>query len=552
MNKDVIYIDVEDDITAIISKIKASGEKIIALVPPKRTGVLQSAVNLRLLTRAAKNSDKRVVLITNNASLISLAAAASIPVAKNLQSKPEIPESSEVASDDAEDIIDGNDLPVGEHAGLPADDESLSKAAAVAAIASTEDVVSEAEPAVATKPRSAGKTKRSGVKVPNFNTFRKKLFFGILGGIGLLVFLIWAIFIAPHATIIIAAKTTSSSVNTDVILGDTLKTDVEKGTLKAVLKSQKEDISFEFTATGTKNVGKKATGTVELSNQSLSSTGVPAGTKLTSDGGLVFVTDQSATIPASTVGPGCFPVACPGTTTVGVTAAEGGAKYNAESGELSGAPNGADASFEGPTSGGTDKIAKVVTESDVQKAKQQLVDQGTDDIREELKASFEPETAVVEDTFVVDYGEVDSSPAVGDPAEGGSAELTGEVTYKMYGVANSELDAFLKKTLENDLENPDEQRVYDTGASDAQFQDVTKKKVGGEGTLVATGYVGPKINENEIKEQSKGKKFGDIQADVQGIQGVSNVDVKFFPFWLNTVPDDVNRITVKFELDESN
>jgi len=49
MNKDVIYIDVEDDVTAIIGKIKSSNEKIIALVPPKSAGILQSAVNLRLL-----------------------------------------------------------------------------------------------------------------------------------------------------------------------------------------------------------------------------------------------------------------------------------------------------------------------------------------------------------------------------------------------------------------------------------------------------------------------------------------------------------------------
>ena len=54
MNKDVIYIDVEDDITAIISKVKASKEKIVALVPPKRVGVLQSAVNLHLLSRGGQ------------------------------------------------------------------------------------------------------------------------------------------------------------------------------------------------------------------------------------------------------------------------------------------------------------------------------------------------------------------------------------------------------------------------------------------------------------------------------------------------------------------
>ena len=88
MQKDVIYIDVEDDITAIIGKLKASKQKIVALVPPKRIGVLQSAVNLRLLARSAEQQDKRLVIITGNQALSGLAASAAIPVAKNLQSKP--------------------------------------------------------------------------------------------------------------------------------------------------------------------------------------------------------------------------------------------------------------------------------------------------------------------------------------------------------------------------------------------------------------------------------------------------------------------------------
>ena len=114
MNKDVIYIDVEDDITAIIGKIKASSEKIVALVPPKRVGVLQSAVNLRLLDRMATNSHKKLVIISSNPALLGLTAAAGIPVAKNLQSKPEIAEIAALSIDDADDIIDGAKLPVGE------------------------------------------------------------------------------------------------------------------------------------------------------------------------------------------------------------------------------------------------------------------------------------------------------------------------------------------------------------------------------------------------------------------------------------------------------
>src|ERR1700745_4045027 len=115
--KDVIYIDVEDDITAIIGKVKAGKEKIVALVPPKRTGVLQSAVNLRLLARTADTDGKRLVIITNNSALSSLPASAQIPVAKNLQSRPEIAEIPALEVDD-EDIIDGEQLPIGEHAGL--------------------------------------------------------------------------------------------------------------------------------------------------------------------------------------------------------------------------------------------------------------------------------------------------------------------------------------------------------------------------------------------------------------------------------------------------
>src|SRR6218665_2123282 len=110
MQKDVIYIDVDDDITAIIGKIKASKEKIVALVPPKRVGVLQSAVNLRLLDRMARNEKKTLVIITSNPALLGLTAAAKIPTAKNLQSRPEIADIPALKVDDDDDIINGEDL----------------------------------------------------------------------------------------------------------------------------------------------------------------------------------------------------------------------------------------------------------------------------------------------------------------------------------------------------------------------------------------------------------------------------------------------------------
>ena len=102
--KDVIYIDIDDDITSVIEKVKTSKTSIVALVPPKRIGVLQSAVNLKLLQRAATSVKKRVVLITNDHALSGLAAGLSLPVAKNLQSKPEIPSITAMKLDEEEGL----------------------------------------------------------------------------------------------------------------------------------------------------------------------------------------------------------------------------------------------------------------------------------------------------------------------------------------------------------------------------------------------------------------------------------------------------------------
>ena len=70
--KDVIYIDVDDEITGIIDKVRRSGQKIVALVLPKRAAVFQSIVNMKLLKRAAEEAQKNIVLITSEVGLLPL------------------------------------------------------------------------------------------------------------------------------------------------------------------------------------------------------------------------------------------------------------------------------------------------------------------------------------------------------------------------------------------------------------------------------------------------------------------------------------------------
>lgn len=529
--KDVIYIDVEDDITAIIGKVKASKEKIVALVPPKRIGVLQSAVNLRLLARAATGAKKRLVIITANDALAGLAASAQIPVAKNLTSRPEIAVVPTLDDDD-DDVIDGEQLPVGDHAAIGSKSDDTIPSSTVAGINIDGDVKTA-------KPVSKDK-KKKGIKVPDFGLFRKKMLFAGIGGVLFIIFLFWAIWIAPHATIVISAKTTEQSLKSSVSLGPDLETDSDNALIRSIEQKEKSSQSVDFDATGTKDVGEKATGTVVISTNSINKLGttIPAGTQLSSTGGSIFTTTQTVTLTLSNY---------TGANT-GIVAAASGTSYNGASGAMTGVPSGISADIDGSTSGGTEKIVKIVTQSDIDKAQEQLTSKNENDVKKSLETKFGKDVTIIKSSFTVQGGDAVSVPAVGQEASGGKAKLTREVTYVMTGVADSELDVYLDEAFEKMLVNKDNQRIYDNGSSTVKFSDFKQGDRSATADIATTAKIGPKINDDQVKEQAKGKRYGEIEGDLKSIDGVSDVQVKLSPFWVQSVPNDVKKISVEFKL----
>jgi hypothetical protein len=550
MQKDVIYIDVEDDITAIIGKVKAANHKVVALVPPKRIGAIQSAVNLKLVHRAAEQADKRLVLISNNAALMALAGSAGIPVSKNLQSKPELAEIPALEVDEGEDVIDGSELPVGEHADAAkssVDDEVAPVVGGAAVAAASGD-----RPPLTPRTRSAtgAGALASKVKVPNFDTFRKKLFIG--GGIGALViaFLVWAIAFAPTAKIVVAARTNDVALNSKVAIGDSLTTDLKAGTIKSITKSVKKDVSIPFTATGTKDVGEKAVGTVNYSNGDFKAVTIAAGTRLTSSSGLTFVTDTTVVVPAG----GCTSVfsCAPGKASGGVTAAESGSSYNAASGNLGGTPSSVSASFASPTSGGTDKTVTVPTQEDVDKVSGDVNKSGAaDTAKKDLTSQFGDKYVVIDASFKSDSSGVKPNPAIGSEAADGKGTLAGSVNYMITAIAKDELSEYLDAYFAQQIDGQTDQKVYSNGLKDVSFTNVSANDKGFAASISTNGKVGPKIDDAALKTYAKGKRYGEIQSYVKQIDGVSDVDVKFSPFWVKTAPNDVNRIKVEFKVNGS-
>ena len=70
MNKEVIYLEPEDDITDILTKLQRAKQKLVALVPPKKATMLRSAVNMKLVARAAKECKKVVVIVNADQAIL--------------------------------------------------------------------------------------------------------------------------------------------------------------------------------------------------------------------------------------------------------------------------------------------------------------------------------------------------------------------------------------------------------------------------------------------------------------------------------------------------
>jgi hypothetical protein len=533
MNKDIIYIDVEDDVTAIIGKIKASSERIVALVPPKRTGVLQSAVNLRLLSRIADKSDKRLVIITNNKALIALSASAKIPVAKNLQSKPEIAEIDALEVDDGEDVIDGSQLPIGELAKTASSDPDNE----VSDVIDTIDIENEGFKTPKTIPKT-------NIKVPDFSRFRKKLFIGAGIGIVLIAFLVWAIQFAPAATIIITTRTSSADISKTLTLGSgTTSTDASKGIVQTVTKQVKKDVSVDFTATGTQTLGTKATGTVVLSNaDSSDAIAVPSGS-IFNDGDYNFATTSTVNVPGATV---VNKSIVPGSITVNVIATAVGAGYNLSPDDYQSSVDGVTA-YGNQMSGGASHEATIVTADDIQKASQNLVDLSSDSVKQQLVKQFTNGEFVISDSFTVNHAAAVSVPAVSAEATGGKAKLTSSTTFSITAIAKSELEAYLKYAIKQQMDSSKNQRLYDDGIDNAKLSGYLLNDQGvATANVNATGRIGLNISDTSIKQQVKGKQFGDAQSIITNIDGVDDVNIKFSYFWVTTIPNDVNKIDVQF------
>ncbi len=553
--KDTIYIDIDDDITGVIEKVRSSKEKIVALVLPKRAPVLQSIVNMKLLKRTAAEAKKSIVLITSDPNVLPLAGAVGVHVAKTLQSKPTIPPAPEVASvpktvtesvevSDADDAVIDKTKPIGELAGIDAAEETIE----------IDDTDAEAEAAVESKETS--NKKKKSFKIPNFNSFRTRLFLGIAAVLLLVGGWIMAFIVLPKATVVV--RTDTNTLDADLTFTasiDAEELNQEEQIVPALRQELRKTDNERAPATGEENKGKKATGevTLSLTNCSANRVTIPAGTGVSTNN-LTFITQDDVTLRSVQIGGECSndQFTNLSTDTVEVVAQNAGEQYNigADSEFIVAGYSSVSGNNDDPITGGTDDIVKIVKQEDIDAATQAVIDRNSEEARKELSAQLEEEGYIaLEDTFVAGEPVVTNTPNVGDEAS--DVTVSASTTFTMLGVLEEDLKTIVESSVSEQIDTT-KQVILDNGLDQARFTIDEILANGARVTVASKVTAGPELNEETIKNEVIGKKKGEAIEQLESRPGIEEVEITYSPFWVYSTPGSSKKITVTFEQANSN
>ena len=571
-SKDTIYVDVDDEITALIDKVKASNAKVVALVLPKRASVLQSIINMKLLKRSADNDNKNLVLITTESGLLPLAGAVGMYVAKTLTSKPEIPPGPNVgAAADNDEVEEDLSLP------LDNEDEELPDLAASAAGTTPVGALSDKVPKSinADKAKSADETlemdaepnnkpsrqdskvqdspaskikKDKHIKVPNFDRFRWLLILGIVLIAGLAVLGYFAFYVWPSA--VIQIKTDASTVNTSLNLTldpQAQASDISTGDIPAKQVSEQKTFTQTVNTTGQKNEGNTASGQVNLTASDCNGTytqdggtfTIPAGTGI-SYNNMTYITQSDTQMgPDKHLFSGnCINYVAASATNI--TAQSGGSQYNTQisNATVSGFP---EVIANGSASGGTDNIVQVVAQADISAATSKIGSADAATVKQDLINELKGQGLYpIEVTFASGTPQISSNPSVGNASS--TVTVTETISYSMFGASQSDLNAALTANIRS--QTSPNQNIIDNGLNQSAFRQTGTSGSTDQVSLSTLAVVGPNISVSQIKKAAANKTPAEIITAVKNNPDVTSVTIRLSPFWVNKAPANTAKIKV--------
>lgn len=370
------------------------------------------------------------------------------------------------------------------------------------------------------------------LKMPQFgNIFsglsgKKPLLFFIVPIIVIVLLVVGTIFFYYHkmqANIVLTMKPDSESQDQTVTFSTAGSSDYSNNLIAA--KSISTSIAGQAStpATGSKDVGDKAKGTVTIYNNNGNSVTLNSGSTLTAGNGQVFVLDNTVTV-ASASGD-VFSGTTPGTTQTTVTAQDLGTDGNEPSGTefTIGSDNTVAAKNDNAFTGGTKKTVTVVSSNDIAKLRAELPKSVQGNAQQKLAAQADSGDTVLPVVSDPTLENEVFDHQVGDQAS--TVSLTGSVVYSGMEYSNSDLDSLAKSIMKSKYpQDPNINNVKETVANAEQISNAATKAM----VSIQAGLL-PNVNKQDVISSIQSKSISDAKLYLGNMPQVGSADITFSP-----------------------
>jgi hypothetical protein len=359
-SQELVFLDADDDLGTIRSKLESSSAEEIYLVIPRRSSVLRTPLEFRILARIANEMSSETILVTDDPARRRLANQEGFRTRRGLRT--------------LKHLMWGPDQ---------------------------------------NPPRFVVP---DWLPLPTLTSFFSLL--GLLIVAGLLIF---GFYPQMHVTLVPQTRTVSQAV--DVTADpDAKSADASSGTLPASVISVPIDVSGSVQIPSDRSIGSdRAHGEALVTSQRASTSSLPKGSKVGVDGGPEFTTDQDLNLPPR------VPVR------VGITAVDPGTTGNVAPGAIT-VFNGSgldqlQVTNQRPTTGGTDRQAKLVSDDDRKALDVQLRNDARAKGLAQLQQKAGPDQTLPEMSLAVDQGNETFDQDIGSESD----QLTGRLTTTVSG-----------------------------------------------------------------------------------------------------------------------
>jgi len=590
----IIRVRQTTELASLISEILDSEAETAYLLVDDSASLAHHALNLRLLKREAESAGKHVVLVSDNARIQHLAAQAALEVHQNTRIAlalaqapvqggaegrgmadiviPSDDEDEQEYGEDEEEIEPEYEAEETEEEALPAPKKYLpfkqekKEPDRIVVHSAYED-----EGLLRPSP-SGGELLRAKRRVSIGPTLS---FFGALaawplrkasgkprvaligvGGLTLVALLLFlGIGVLPSATVKITPSTLEEEVKYELVADSNVSSaNFDRDVVPAQILDEREEKTFTYKASGQENVETSAAGTLTVYNEySSDAQTLVAGTRFLSADGKLFRTTETVVVPGAKIEGGkiigssigvalqadavgeSFNV---GPTTFSIPGFQGTDKYLAFYGKS-----------EAAMEGGFQGVRAVATQEDIDKARGEVERELLPVVEKRLKEKVPGDLMLINETFQVDLETMDVNVEAGKAADEFSVRAVARA--RAFLVREEQVREAITTHLQT--ESKFNTAEYELGAKqEIRYSASEKNFDDGIARLDLTVLQSFRhiVDSESLLTEIAGKEDVDVRrilAERQQGQEFEKVQVRFWPFWVHSVPSDPKDITVELD-----